>query len=173
MGGVQALVASCITQIDNLTRLLHTSAKAELETLMTQMAPGSYALTRAPKTLPALAKALETHKARGGAAALEERFQPLYDVYDLLSRKEVKLPQCGLECLRVPDNHREVGALSNMTCCQARLHHGWSHGEAWPVWAAAACCAGAGGCCRAWEDGQLQSAAWAMRRRHAKLIVFI
>ena len=86
---VQALVAKCITQTEKLTALLHSSAQRELETLMTQMAPSSYRLKQEPQTIRALAQALDTHKARGGAAALEERFQPLYDVYDLLERREV------------------------------------------------------------------------------------
>ena len=86
---VQALVAKCITQTEKLTALLHSSARRELETLMTQMAPSSYRLKQEPQTIRALAQALDTHKARGGAAALEERFQPLYDVYDLLERREV------------------------------------------------------------------------------------
>lgn len=85
-------MAKCIQQTEKVTAVLHASAKRELESLMAQMAPGAYRLKQEPKTIRALAEALDTHKARGGAAALEERFQPLYDVYDLLERKEVGTP---------------------------------------------------------------------------------
>ena len=107
---VQALVAKCISQTEKLTALLHSSALRELEVLMTQMAPSSYRLKQEPKTMRALAQALDTHKARGGAAALEERFQPLYDVYDLLERREVG-------CSSTDEGERQCMVVHSASCC--------------------------------------------------------
>ena len=122
---VQALVAKCITQTEKLTALLHSSAQRELETLMTQMAPSSYRLKQEPQTIRALAQALDTHKARGGAAALEERFQPLYDVYDLLERREVGPLSSGTACW----SGAAHGAFGRCMTCTA----GWSAGR-WVSW---------------------------------------